>query len=177
MRFTLTLAAPILAFTAIAAPAMAQDAATDPRCAAVRVAIPPELSRWSQRTALAAGTSTRSAPVLVIGRATDLRLTTADRVTVAAAPGRDAEAGSTAGLALFQVARAGTYRVALGEAAWIDVIRAGRALPSTAHGHGPMCSGIRKIVDFRLTPGRYVLQIAGTPAASVPVMIARGAAA
>lgn len=171
MRFTLCLAALLCA-----TPALAQDPATDPRCATVRPAIPAELSRWGQRTMLVAGTSTRSAPVLVIGQAADLRLTAADRVTVAAPPGRSAEAGSTAGLVLFQVARAGTYRVALGEAAWIDVVRAGRALPSKAHGHGPTCSGIRKIVDFRLVPGRYVLQIAGTPAAAVPVMIARGTA-
>ncbi|MEH3047056.1 hypothetical protein [Sphingomonas adhaesiva] len=173
MRFLLPFLPLLLLPATLAA---AQDAATDPRCATVRPAIPVELARWSQRTALAAGTSTRSAPVLVIGQATDLRLAPVERVTVAAQPGRTTDAGGTAGLALFQVARAGTYRVALGEAAWIDVIRAGRALPSRAHGHGPMCSGIRKIVDFRLVPGRYVLQIAGTQSGAVPVMIARGAA-
>ena len=77
---------------------------------------------------------------------------------------------------MFQVARAGTYRVALGTSAWIDVVRAGRALPSQAHGHGPACTGIRKIVDFRLTPGRYVLQLSGTMATTLPVLIGRSEA-
>ncbi|WP_084465566.1 hypothetical protein [Sphingobium quisquiliarum] len=31
---------------------------------------------------------------------------------------------------------------------------------SVAHGHGPNCSGIRKMVDYSLHPGRYTLQIA-----------------
>lgn len=173
MRATSLLLTPLLL---IAAPVLAQEAATDQRCATMRPAIPAELSHWGQRTALAAGTSTRSAPVLVIGQAADLRLAAADRVTVATPPGRSVEPDGSAGLALFQIERAGTYRVALGDAAWVDVVRAGRALPSRAHGHGPMCSGIRKIVDFDLSPGRYVLQIAGTSSSAVAVLIARGAA-
>ena len=60
--------------------------------------------------------------------------------------------------------------------AWVDVVRAGRALASSAHGHGPACTGIRKIVDFRLQPGRYVLQVSGGTSASVPVLIARAQA-
>ena len=35
----------------------------------------------------------------------------------------------------------------------------GATVVSTAHGHGPPCSGIRKVVDFTLTPGRYVVQL------------------
>lgn len=157
-----------------ALPAAAQDPATDPRCATVRVAMPAELARWSNRAPLVAGATTRSAPVMVIGQAADVRLGAVDATTLPAAPGRAVPDNAPyAGLALFQVARAGTYRVALGAPAWIDVVRAGRALASSAHGHGPMCTGIRKMVDFRLTPGRYVLQISGHDGANIPVMIVR----
>jgi hypothetical protein len=166
----------LIAMPWLATSADAQESASDPRCATVRVAFPAEFSRWSQRSPAKAGTSTRTAPVVVIGRGVDLQLAPADQVTPAAQPGKPAEGETNAGLALFQVSRGGTYRVALGEAAWIDVIRAGRAMPATGHGHGPICTGIRKIVDFRLTPGRYVLQLTGTPATTVPMLIARGTA-
>jgi hypothetical protein len=37
------------------------------------------------------------------------------------------------------------------------VPRDGRALRSAGHDHGPQCSGVRKIVDFALQPGRYTI--------------------
>ncbi|ABE63535.1 hypothetical protein Nham_2757 [Nitrobacter hamburgensis X14] len=61
---------------------------------------------------------------------------------------------------LIDVREAGTYRVALDSAAWIDLVRGRQAVISIAHGHGPACTGIRKIVDFPLAPGLYTLQIA-----------------
>lgn len=158
-------------FAQTAAPPAAASA--DVPCATPRPSLPAGLEGWTTREPLAAGGSTRSAPVMVIGRAADLRLVPAERVTVTVPPPRPLEAGGTAGLALFQVAEAGRYRVALGTAAWIDVARAGRALPPVAYGHGPACTGIRKIVDFDLAPGRYVLQLSGTQAPTLPVMIVR----
>jgi hypothetical protein len=156
-----------------ATPALAQETAADAQCATIRPAFPRGFAGWSTRVPLAAGMVTRNAPVLAIGRGADLRLAGADRFTPAATPGKVADADALAGLALFQIARAGTYRVALGSGAWVDVVRGGRALAASAHGHGPMCTGIRKIVDFHLTPGRYVLQITGSRDATVPVLIAR----
>jgi hypothetical protein len=73
----------------------------------------------------------------------------------------------------FKVERAGTYRIALASAAWIDVLRGKTAVESSSHGHGPDCSGIRKMVDFPLQPGRYVIQIAANGAQVLPFMILR----
>lgn len=53
------------------------------------------------------------------------------------------------------------------------MVRDGAAVVSVGHGRGPACSGVRKMVDFALEPGRYVLQIAGNGGQSLPVMIAR----
>ncbi|MGJ3630031.1 hypothetical protein AB5I41_31865 [Sphingomonas sp. MMS24-JH45] len=89
--------------------------------------------------------------------------------------GKPPASDAAAGLAMFQVARPGTYRIALGTPAWIDVVRAGQPLAAMAHGHGPACSGIRKIVDFRLRPGRYVLQVSGGGTSPVPIMIVHAA--
>ncbi|TCP37038.1 hypothetical protein [Sphingomonas sp. BK235] len=173
---TVSLLLPLLAAALPAAQAPlapAADAGADPRCAVSRGVLPAGLDGWTRRAPLAAGTSTRSAPVIAVGRGADLRLAPVEQVTPALVPQRVPDEGETAGLALFQVARPGTYRVALGDAAWIDVVRAGHALTASAHGHGPACSGIRKMVDFQLEPGRYVLQLSGTRATSLPVLIAR----
>lgn len=159
-----------------AAPALAQDPATDPKCATVRPAFPAGFGGWSTRAPLSAGASPRTAPVLAIGRGADLTLHPLAQVAPVARWGKPPAADAAAGLAMFQVAHAGTYRVALGTPTWVDVVRAGTALPAQAHGHGPACTGIRKIVDFRLKPGRYVLQLSGGGATTVPVLIVRGAA-
>ena len=166
---------PLAALLLAGAPQAAEPAA-DPKCATVRPAFPAGFGGWSTRAPLAAGASPRTAPVLAVGRAADLTLHPLADVTPVAPWGKPPAPGGQAGLAMFQVARGGTYRVALGSAAWVDVVRAGRALASSAHGHGPACTGIRKIVDFRLQPGRYVLQVSGGTSASVPVLIARAQA-
>jgi hypothetical protein len=55
----------------------------------------------------------------------------------------------------------------------VDVIREGAAVPSVAHGHGPACTGIRKMVDFDLASGAYTLQLAGNASATLPLMLVR----
>ena len=80
---------------------------------------------------------------------------------------------SHGGLLGFTITEAGTYRIALGSAAWIDVVRGGKPVTSTAHGHGPACSTIRKMVDFPLMPGRYILQVSANAGAGLPVLVTR----
>ena len=84
---------------------------------------------------------------------------------------KPAAAGSFGGMAALHVTAPGTYRVALGSGAWVDLLGNGQFLPSAGHGHGPACSGIRKIVDFALQPGDYVLQVAGSTTATVTVLV------
>lgn len=150
-----------------------QDPATDPQCANVRVAIPPELSHWSTRGPLTAGSAARNAPVLAVGRAANLRLAPLDEVQPRIAPAKVPPAGSFGGLVMFQVVRPGTYRVALGQKAWIDVVRGRSAIASNAHNMPPRCTGIAKLVDFPLRPGRYVMQLTGAAAQTLPATIVR----
>lgn len=148
-----------------AAPACPQDAE----------AIPPALAGWTTPTPLAAAGDAAGlgAATLTPGTAIDATLGQTGAIRYVVRPERPGGTVSYGGLFAFTVAEAGTYRVALGSGAWIDVLRDRTAIVSTAHGHGPACSGIRKMVDFPLTPGRYVLQIAANGAPALQLMVAR----
>ncbi|MEI9850647.1 MAG: hypothetical protein WDN24_07030 [Sphingomonas sp.] len=77
----------------------------------------------------------------------------------------------------FSIAAAGPYDVALDQAGWIDLvpgIAGGAPLESTRHGHGPECSGIRKIVRFELRPGVYRMYLSGLARPEARVMLVKG---
>jgi hypothetical protein len=99
--------------------------------------------------------------MLKTGVPAKLMLSNRQTVAFAVAPGKPPPRGSFGGVYGFEVKREGSYRVALSGKAWIDVVRGGFAVESTAHDHGPACSGIAKIVTFALPPGRYTLQLSG----------------
>ena len=132
-------------------------------CAGMDQALPVELQPW--QTAVTAGAT------LPPGTTVNLTLRPIAEIE-AVAPPRPARQGATTGGRIeLEIATAGTYGVALGNAGWIDVVRDGRPLEATAHGHGPACSTIRKIVNFNLTPGRYTVQISGTDASVVRLLV------
>lgn len=143
-------------------------------CAGVTAVLPAELAGWSGAVPRNAAASAEAASgvALTVGQAARLRLVPVAGLRHAVRPEKPGGPGSHGGLAGFTVERAGVYRVALGSAAWVDVVRGGMAATSIAHGHGPACSGIRKIVNFRLSPGRYLLQVAGSGEPVVAVMVA-----
>lgn len=142
-------------------------------CPTPSAPLPAGLTAWRTGLSLAAATD---APTLAhtrvtIGTRVELMLAPTDSVRYVIAPGKPPAPGSMGGLLGLTVRRAGSYRVALGTGAWIDMVRAHSALTSTAHAHGPACSGIHKMVDFKLRPGRYVLQISGSKDAATPVLV------
>jgi hypothetical protein len=100
--------------------------------------------------------------------------------TIDASTLKGAPAGTKPGKAatiVFRIATAGTYGIALDQPGWIDVLpgaAGGTALVSTAHGHGPECSTIRKIVRFKLDPGSYRLYLTGLAQPRVKAMLVVG---
>lgn len=156
---------------ALSTPTTAQIPARN--CAATTPALPPELAAWPDRAPLTAAIagSTASQATLAIGKAAQLRLSPTTAIRYPVRPGRPAAPNTHGGIAGFTVARSGTYRVALGSGMWIDLIRDDRAIASTTHSHGPPCSGVRKIVDFHLEPGRHLLQLSGGTGQSVDVLV------
>jgi hypothetical protein len=125
------------------------------------------LAPWSAPLPLGGGEA------LAVGKAARLVLLPAVHVRYALPPAKAPSPGTFGGVVEVAIDRAGTYRVALGSAAWIDLVADGEAVASIAHGHGPDCSGIRKVVDFTLQPGRHVLQLSGNAEAQTTVMVVR----
>lgn len=118
-------------------------------CAATDAALPANLTGW---TARADGFGVNQAVTLGAGDVAKL-----PGVPAGAKPGGAVMIG-------FRIETAGRYGVALDQRGWIDVVpgvAGGEALKSTAHGHGPECSSIRKIVRFDLQPGLYRLYLTG----------------
>ncbi len=150
--------------------ALAQAGAS--ACPAAPAPPPPELTGWSRPTALAAAADGAGA-ALAPGRAAQVRLIPTRDVAFAAPPEKPSAPDARGGLLSLPIDRAATYRVALGAPAWIDLLRDGKPLASVGHGHGPACTGVAKMVDFRLQPGRYTLQLSGASQAEVTVMVAR----
>lgn len=146
-----------------------------PACPRDAEPLPAALSGWTERKPLAAAKDEASLgdAVLAPGAAADLALADTPAVRYVVRPSHPGGSASHGGMLAFSVDSPGTYRVAIGSGAWIDVVKGKAALESTAHGHGPKCSGMRKMVDFSLRPGAYVLQVAGNGDARLPVMIAK----
>ena len=159
-----------------AAPDAAHPTAQDtppPACLA-QAAPTGEFAAWMLPGRLsAAGSVAQLGFGLELGKAANVRLMQVKHVSYALRPEKPGIAISYGGLVPFDVVRAGTYRIALAAPAWIDVVRGGRVVTATAHSHGPDCTGIRKLVDFQLTPGRHTLQLSGSNSAEVRVMIVR----
>jgi hypothetical protein len=67
--------------------------------------------------------------------------------------------------------QAATYRVALSEPAWIDVVQDGQELKSTAFSGALGCDGIRKSVKFDLSAAPFVIEISGTSAHEIAIAV------
>jgi hypothetical protein len=145
------------------------------QCPATPAPLPTELAGWAAMAPVQAATSAAAidAATLKIGQGARATLAPTPSVTYPLRPEHPGGTVSKGGLFAFTVADGGRYRVAIGSGAWLDVVRDGKAVLSVAHGHGPDCSGIKKMVDFDLTPGRYVLQVAGNGEAELPLMVAK----
>lgn len=157
---------------ALASLAHAQEAV--PTCPAP-VAASGELTPWNAPGQMRAGANAaqRSSAALAVGQAVRIALLPTPQVRYPVRPEKPGGSVSFGGLVRLDVMDAGVYRVALGSAAWIDLVRDRKALTSIAHGRGPECTGIRKMVDFQLTPGRYILQIAANGEPETGVLVSR----
>jgi hypothetical protein len=153
--------------------AAALPAAGMAECPAGGLALPAAYSAWATPQALssATGLAGSDAANFATGEAIDAGLQPDGEVTYLTLPKGAGEAASFGGLASFEVTQAGIYRVALGDFAWVDVDRDGKPLAPAAFGHGPECPAVKKVVDYQLEPGRYVLEISGEKAPQLRLMV------
>jgi hypothetical protein len=160
----------------LATPVIAQEMPSAPVvCPRDAEPLPQALSAWADRKPLTAATGEASLgkAILTPGIAVDLALADTPAVAYIVRPSHPGGSVSHGGMLAFAIDSAGIYRVAIGSGSWIDLVKDTALLESVGHGHGPNCSGIRKMVDFALQPGAYVLQIAGNGDAHIPVLIAK----
>ena len=73
----------------------------------------------------------------------------------------------------FDAGAAGTYRVALSERAWIDVVQDGTYLAPVAFVDFTDCPDLHKIVAFDIEAGPFTLQLSDATAASVSIALTR----
>jgi hypothetical protein len=165
---------PMLALITVAHSAAAAD--QDP-CTAFswNVSHERELFAASARTGTT-GANQALAPLLDPEHLYELRLNPLEQVQFVAPPGKSKGGnGPYAGLARFQVAQTGLWRIALDQPAWIDVIAGGQAIASSDYQGRPGCHAPHKIVQFQLPANQELLiQLSGTPEKQVRLTITRG---
>lgn len=130
-----------------------------PTCAATDTNLPAPLAGW---VASGEGFDTGKAVML-----TPVDVAELTGVPAGAKPGGAAMVALTIG-------KPGRYGIALDQRGWIDVVpgaAGSKPLESAAHGHGPQCSTIRKIVRFDLKPGMYRVYFTGLPNSSGKAML------
>lgn len=163
-------AALIVPLVLLASPAPAQTAG-DPACAGVRVALPPDLSAWSDQTPVSAGVKPGEGATLELGTAALVSLHPAKHLEFAVSSKLPAD--SNGGTLALAIVKAGTYRVALGGGASVDLVADGKPVVARTHAIGPKCSGVARIVDFTLAPGNYTIQLSGSAADTLALLVVR----
>lgn len=161
---------------ATAVPASVLAAAPDKPTASCRTMAdpPPELADWSRgassKTIYAYGADLAAEWSPLGAARTELPLHRFESLRYAIAPDRQPDVHKFGGMIPIEVRKPGRLIVALDGGAWIDLVRDGAVVTSVTHGHGPSCTGIRKMVEFDVAPGRYLLQIVNAPQASIRAM-------
>ena len=67
--------------------------------------------------------------------------------------------------------KAGTYRITLSSAGWIDVMQDGHRVRSTAATGAIGCEGVRKSVKFELAASPFIVQLTGIEANTIGLVI------
>jgi hypothetical protein len=106
-----------------------------------------------------------------LDRRLDLTLKPAGEVKLLVPPGREASAGSYAGLLPLLVPRISTYRISSDQRLWIDVVGPAGVIKSSKFDMQAGCDKLRKSVAFRLEPEtQYWIQLSGSPLSN-PVLL------
>ncbi len=167
LMLAVSVALPALAAPAKKAPAKAESCPANP-------ALPAELADWSRtisaKTIYGYG-EPRDIGWPALGAArTELSLHKAESLRYWVAPEREPDVFKFGGMVPIDIKKPGRLIVALDGGAWIDLVRDGHVVKSVTHGHGPACSGIRKMVEFDVEQGRYLLQIVNAPSDKIRAM-------
>jgi hypothetical protein len=132
--------------------------------------------RWpldTERSLLAKPSPTTSGGEATLGAAVTLELVPSADAKLPEAPSRAPKfPNSYAGFLRVSAApNAGTYRITLSHAAWIDVVQDGQELKPSAFTGAKGCDGIAKSVKFELAATPFVVEISGTSAQAIGLVV------
>lgn len=162
----------------LALPCATTRAHADDPCAAFSWDVHHERELFSKEPVdLATGKAVADAPALTADRLYELELRAQPEVSFVAPPSRIWPAEATyAGLARLTVETAGVYRIALDQAAWIDVVAGGTVLHTRDFQGRPGCNAPHKIVEFALPAGKpLLLEFSASVTPSLKVTLTRAA--
>ncbi len=128
----------LIVLAATAAPAGGLGAGGGAACAQPPAPLPAELAGWTSPAPLASAAKAGdlSGAALPIGGAVTAALHQTSDVTYVVPPEKPGGSVSHGGMFSVTVEQAGTYVVALGSGAWIDLLKGKTPAVSTAHGRG-----------------------------------------
>ena len=66
---------------------------------------------------------------------------------------------------------AGPYQIVVSQATWIDILQDGRYIKPSAFSGATDCPGTRKSIRFNLVAAPFVVQISGTTAPAVSLLV------
>ncbi|MDC7682351.1 hypothetical protein PQU92_03635 [Asticcacaulis sp. BYS171W] len=160
------------ALVLVAAPVFAQDAApkTEKPVCPTTPAMTGEFAHWMHAGPVTATVDAKGAPLLKVGTPLKVTLLDSTRVTYKRARATQPTTPVYSGTLSLKIDTAGQYGIAAGAGVWIDVEKDGKTLSSNKHGHGPDCSGVRKIVEFALEPGTYTVHLVDNKEPTITVM-------
>ena len=137
--------------------------------------LPVELNAWKTLSYVSAAKSAAelSNATLEVGKASYVGLNNTPKMKYVVRPMNEGGTVSYGGIFKIAIKESGTYRVALGNASWIDVTKDAKPAQSIAHNGGPANSGIRKMVDYNLESGTYVLQLSAGADSSSAILVTK----
>ncbi len=137
--------------------------------------LPAELQSWKTLSYVHSAKNAEELPnaLISLNKASYIGLINTPKIQYVARPTNEGGTVSYGGLFQVVISESGTYRVSLGNASWIDLVREGKSAPSVAHAQGPENSGIRKMVDYPLEAGTYTLQLSAGADSTSAVLITK----
>lgn len=137
--------------------------------------LPAELTAWKTLSFVNAAKSANelSDASLELNKVSYVGLINTPKIQYVTRPTNEGGTVSYGGLFQIEIKESGTYRVVLGNASWIDLLKDGKAAQSVAHAQGPEKSGIRKMVDYPLEVGTYTLQLSAGADSTTAVLITK----
>jgi len=132
--------------------------------------------KWSldhEKELLAKPAAIASGGAATLGAGENLTLAAQNAAKLPQSPSRPAKfPNSYAGfVTLAAPASAGTYRVTITHAAWIDVVQDGHVLKTTDHTGAIGCAGLAKSVKFNLAATPFTVEISSSTAPAVTFVV------